>query len=44
MVDKYGDPAIEADEFTNTFNQCALAELKDDFNNRLKRKADGDPN
>lgn len=43
MVDKYGDPAIEADEFTNTFNQCALAELKDDFNNRQKRNAKGDP-
>ena len=43
MVDKYGDPSIEANEFTNTFNQCALAELKDDFNNRQNRNANSEP-
>jgi len=31
IVDKFGDPSIEASEFTDLFNTCQLAELKDDF-------------
>lgn len=42
LVDKYGDAAIEADGFTELFNQAALAELSDDFNNRHNRNADGE--
>lgn len=41
LVDKYGDAAIEANGFTELFNQAALAELSDDFNNRHRRDASG---
>ena len=41
LVDKYGDAAIEADGFTELFNQAALAELSDDFNNRHRRTQEG---
>lgn len=41
LIDKYGDAAIEATGFTELFNQAALAELSDDFNNRHRRAQDG---
>lgn len=42
LIDKYGDAAIEAQGFTELFNQAALAELIDDFNNRHRRDAQGE--